>query len=166
MATAHASDPPPACAIVRGDVTDAPAIEALSALAFDPGFREAWSARQIAQALAAPGSFLLVARTPVIGGFALCRTAADTCELLLCAVAPGLRRSGIATALMRHALAEARARGLATMFLEVRESNLPARQLYERTGFRAVGVRPGYYRSVTGQSVAAITLSQALQDRS
>jgi ribosomal-protein-alanine N-acetyltransferase len=32
-------------------------------------------------------------------------------------------------------------------FLEVRESNTGARQLYERLGFEAVGSRPGYYEN-------------------
>ena len=31
------------------------------------------------------------------------------------------------------------------MTLEVRESNLPARALYERFGFEEIAVRPGYY---------------------
>ncbi len=34
---------------------------------------------------------------------------------------------------------------LATIFLEVREGNTPARALYDRIGFNQVGVRKGYY---------------------
>jgi ribosomal-protein-alanine N-acetyltransferase len=159
MATAQSLTP---FTIRPGTAADSPAIEQLSATAFDRGFREAWNARQVAQVLGAPGGFLLVAHGPQLVGFALCREAADECELLLCAVATGHRRAGIARALLDEALAEARARGVVRMFLEVRESNLPARRLYEQAGFTPVGLRPGYYRSVTGQSVAAITLSRTL----
>ena len=37
-------------------------------------------------------------------------------------------------------------RGVADVYLEVRVSNTPARTLYEKLGFRAVGVRKKYYR--------------------
>jgi ribosomal-protein-alanine N-acetyltransferase len=157
MATARAPSP---FQIRAGTPADAPAIERLSIRAFDPGFREAWNARQIVQALSSAGGFLLIAEAEALEGFALSRAAADDCELMLCAVAPEARRAGIARALVAATLAEARRRGLSRIYLEVRESNLPARRFYEAMGFQPVGLRPGYYRSVTGQSVAALTLSR------
>ena len=50
-------------------------------------------------------------------------------------------RSGIGTELLRFELA----RWAGAHFLEVRESNTPARELYRRLGFEIVGSRPGYY---------------------
>lgn len=35
--------------------------------------------------------------------------------------------------------------GAKRIFLEVRETNLPALRLYERLGFKPAGRRPGYY---------------------
>ncbi len=61
------------------------------------------------------------------------------------AVAPGARGAGLGTALFRFILREASARGCRRGTLEVRPSNLVARRLYERFGFRPVGVRKGYY---------------------
>ena len=61
------------------------------------------------------------------------------------AVAPEARHRGIGRALTEAMLADARARGLATLTLEVRQSNAPARTLYERCGFREVGRRRNYY---------------------
>jgi ribosomal-protein-alanine N-acetyltransferase len=161
MATAASLTP---FTILPGSASDAPEIEELSAGAFDPGFREAWNARQIVQAVAAPGGFLHVARAERLLGFALCRSVADECELLLCAVSPLHRRAGIARALLDASMARGRDRGMKRIYLEVRESNLPARRLYECAGFRPIGLRPGYYRGVTGQSVAAITLSRTLDE--
>jgi ribosomal-protein-alanine N-acetyltransferase len=43
---------------------------------------------------------------------------------------------------MRHAARD----GAAMMTLEVRVSNDPARRLYEKLGFQAVGRRPRYYQ--------------------
>jgi ribosomal-protein-alanine N-acetyltransferase len=33
------------------------------------------------------------------------------------------------------------------IFLEVRESNLPARKLYEGVGFKKMGIRKNYYQT-------------------
>jgi ribosomal-protein-alanine N-acetyltransferase len=62
-------------------------------------------------------------------------------EILNLAVDPVFRRQGIASALLRSRL-----RNIGThFFLEVREGNRAARQLYEKFGFKEVGRRPEYY---------------------
>ncbi len=63
-------------------------------------------------------------------------------EILNLAVAPAYRRTGIATALLRHELSRKM-----VYFLEVRESNAAAQALYRRIGFVEVGRRPNYYDS-------------------
>ena len=62
-------------------------------------------------------------------------------EILNVAVDQELRRQGVATALIRHALKQ----WPGTHFLEVRESNTVARRLYREIGFVEVGQRPQYY---------------------
>lgn len=62
-------------------------------------------------------------------------------EILNVAVDPAVRRSGIATELIRTELRERPG----TYFLEVRQSNGPARQLYRMLGFEEIGTRPDYY---------------------
>ena len=44
----------------------------------------------------------------------------------------------------------------ATLWLEVRESNLRARAVYARYGFTAVGIRRGYYPAAHGREDAAV----------
>jgi ribosomal-protein-alanine N-acetyltransferase len=61
-------------------------------------------------------------------------------EILNVAVRRGYRRKGIATALLNHELSRR-----AIFFLEVRKSNLAARELYSKLGFVEVGRRPEYY---------------------
>ena len=63
-------------------------------------------------------------------------------EILNLAVAPGARRLGIG----RQLLGELLARHAGEFFLEVRESNAPARRFYEYAGFRAITKRLQYYR--------------------
>ena len=54
-------------------------------------------------------------------------------------VAEPLRRRGIGTRLIAHVEAEARARSLAGVYLEVGTDNVTARRLYERLGFAQDG---------------------------
>ena len=61
------------------------------------------------------------------------------------AVLPEYRRSGIATALLRRVLEEAVRLGTRRTMLEVRRSNVPAQELYQKFGFTVSGVRSKYY---------------------
>ena len=66
------------------------------------------------------------------------------------AVHPDYRRRGIADELMKAMKAEFDARKAAGedivgITLEVRKSNTPAIKLYEKYGFKAEGIRKGYY---------------------
>mmetsp|Transcript_1966 Transcript_1966/g.2788 ORF Transcript_1966/g.2788 Transcript_1966/m.2788 type:complete len:714 (-) Transcript_1966:75-2216(-) len=60
-------------------------------------------------------------------------------------VAPSQRQRKIGENLVRHLIRRAQEDGLSRIILEVRESNIPARNLYEKLGFRIAGRRPKYY---------------------
>jgi ribosomal-protein-alanine N-acetyltransferase len=79
-----------------------------------------------------------------VAGFLVSReTVPGEREILNIAVNPEFRRLGVATELIRRELSG----HPGEHFLEVRESNGPARNLYQHLGFREVGVRPGYYEN-------------------
>jgi ribosomal-protein-alanine N-acetyltransferase len=126
-------------------VTDATLLAALHRQGFD----DPWDARAFATLLTSPGVFGVLAGTDEPQGFILCRTAADEAEVLTLFVPAPLRRQGIATALLGHAGIVARAAGAAALFLEVAETNAPARAFYAGHGFREVGRRPRYYNNAT-----------------
>jgi ribosomal-protein-alanine N-acetyltransferase len=78
-------------------------------------------------------------RAGTLVGFMVTRiTAPDEVEVLNIAVSPENRRQGVAVALLESL-------GSAEIFLEVRESNIGARALYEKLGFHVVGRREAYY---------------------
>lgn len=54
-------------------------------------------------------------------------------------------RKGIGKLLVKNALDEIKNKGIEKVFLEVRESNNPAKNLYESFGFKPVSVRKKYY---------------------
>jgi ribosomal protein S18 acetylase RimI-like enzyme len=77
-----------------------------------------------------------------VAGFIVSRRVADQeREILNVAVHPEFRRLRVGTGLLEAECA----RWPGSHFLEVRESNIAARRLYERLGFEMVGTRPGYY---------------------
>ena len=79
------------------------------------------------------------------GGYAWYEYVLDEGYIGNIAVAPSFRRRGLGRALTEAMMADAMARGLAFLTLEVRQSNAPARALYESCGFTVVGTRRGYY---------------------
>ena len=86
-------------------------------------------------------------------GYIVGRAVVDQGEILNLGVTLSARRRGIGTALVRRLLEDFGRRGVVSAFLEVRESNLPAQQLYESFGFAAVGRRPRYYQRPTEDAV-------------
>ena len=80
-----------------------------------------------------------------VAAFCACWLVHDELHINTIAVDARMRRQGLATALMKHLLAEAAAAGAQRTFLEVRRSNLPAQRLYERLGFTVAAVRRNYY---------------------
>lgn len=80
-----------------------------------------------------------------IAGFLAARKLADEMEILNLAIAPAVRRQGIATQLLCEAMKWASEHGIARVHLEVRASNSAARNFYDSRGFRAACMRPNYY---------------------
>jgi ribosomal-protein-alanine N-acetyltransferase len=62
------------------------------------------------------------------------------------AVAETARRGGLGRALMNALITEARERGVAEVFLEVRADNPGPKRLYETLGFTEIAIRVGYYQ--------------------
>jgi ribosomal-protein-alanine N-acetyltransferase len=81
----------------------------------------------------------------VIVGFAGIWLLVDEAHVTTFATRRSWRRQGIGERLILALLDLARTRGAHEATLEVRPSNMPARRLYEKYGFKVVGVRPRYY---------------------
>ncbi|MBV1686637.1 GNAT family N-acetyltransferase [Novosphingobium sp. G106] len=134
--------------------------------AFDPLYGEAWTRRQVEDALVIGNChYQLISPsgddphdgTPA-AGFYLSRHGFEEEELLLFAIDPAWRRRGLGLSLLREFADAARNRGARRLLLEMRRGN-PAETLYRRFGFAPIGERPNYYRSRDGQTIDAITFS-------
>ncbi len=131
----------------------AAALAAIHRAAFPPS--EAWGTDAISLQLALPGAFGLIDER---GGMLLGRVAADEAEVLTLAVAPLVRRHGIASHLLVAAQAEVRARGGSAIFLEVAAGNAAALALYRRSGFVDVGRRRRYYADLSDAIVMRVNI--------
>lgn len=83
-------------------------------------------------------------------GFGILWRVLEEAHIISLAVHPHHRRQGIARSLLQGLLKEADHQGCAWATLEVRESNHPARNLYESAGFQLLGRRQRYYED-TGE---------------
>ena len=103
--------------------------------------------------------FFIASENQKVTGFTAGRTMLEEAEVLNLAVDPAVRRKGTGGALLRVLLEAFRREAVVKVFLEVRESNLPAIGFYRKAGFQQVGKRPGYYRDpVEAALVLAVRL--------
>jgi ribosomal-protein-alanine N-acetyltransferase len=101
-------------------------------------------------------SYVVARAGDVVVGFAGLWVMVDEAHVTTFAVDPGWRRRGVGERLLLALLDIAVTRRAREATLEVRLSNMPARRLYEKYGFRPVGVRPRYY-SDNGEDALIMT---------
>ena len=109
-----------------------------------------WSSQQYRTAVAsdAEGRVTLVAEEDSnLLGFLVTRAIDKEWEIENIVVAEESRRRGVARQMFNEFLNLARQHSAQAIFLEVRESNLPARRFYEKNGFSERGRRKNYYHS-------------------
>ncbi len=80
-----------------------------------------------------------------LAAYAILWRVQDEGELANIAVRSDLRGRGIGSGLLSRMLKVAEDSGVRSLYLEVRESNELAREMYARRGFQEIGVRKGYY---------------------
>ena len=116
--------------MTAADVADIAALERLC-------FSAPWSENSIAEELETGFSLWLVAQLD--GAFA------GYVGAQLVPPEADMRRRGTAQALLQAVQERLAARGIGSLTLEVRASNLPAQRLYTAAGFACIGRRPNYY---------------------
>jgi ribosomal-protein-alanine N-acetyltransferase len=111
-------------------------------------YRTPWSRSMFAGELAKPSSVSLGGFDPETGdllGYLIISRYVDAWHVMNLAVAPGYRRRRIASSLLERLFELTSGEDRRGYTLEVRVSNDVAIRLYEQAGFRARGIRRGYY---------------------
>ncbi|MDQ4008192.1 MAG: ribosomal protein S18-alanine N-acetyltransferase [Actinomycetota bacterium] len=117
-------------------------VDAVAALEVEVFGADAWSAASVAGELTGPGRQALVAvdDSGAVCGYVVVLLVGDVADLQRVAVAPALRRRGVASALLAGCHV-----GAARMLLEVRADNAGALAFYDRHGFAEIARRRRYY---------------------
>ena len=111
-------------------------------------FSDPWTSAGISDTIQYETARTFVAQdSDRIVGYVMARISGTEGEILDLAVLPELRRRGIGRTLLQAVWKAMQHDGVKELYLEVRESNLPAIELYRSHGFRPVGLRPRYYRN-------------------
>ena len=70
---------------------------------------------------------------------------ASEVQIINIAVHPDRRKLKQGFNLLKRLVEKSRSNGIRKIWLEVRPSNQPARNLYKKAGFKKIGIRPQYY---------------------
>ena len=88
----------------------------------------------------------------------------DEIHIATIATHPDYRRQGIGRKLLSYSLSRALEEGAQSSFLEVREGNLAAQEMYRQFGYQATGRRKRYYRD-NDEDAILMTLESLSRDR-
>ena len=146
--------PPVRLTLQPMSVDDIPAVHAIESASFPTpwppyAFRQELETNRMAHYLVARAGERVIA-------YAGIWLMVDEAHVTTFAVLPAYRRRGVGGLLLSGLMALSADTGATVLTLEVRLGNVAARQLYQRFGFRPVGVRPRYY-SDNGEDALIMT---------
>ncbi len=122
-----------------------------------------WTMKHLQGALSVGWTLTAAVVDDTIVGCAIMMQAVDEAELLEICIEPDYQGKGYGKALLQDIMASARASAARVMHLEVRLSNERARTMYEKAGFRRVGLRRGYYPTLAGPREDAVLMTAELK---
>ncbi len=162
MATITAMDTV-ATSLGLATVADAAVIARLSRDEIERGLSWRWRPAAIRHLINDPETTVLRARcrrgvTTVVGGFGIMEFGLERAHLILLAVAPRLRRQGLASGILHWLEGSAITAGIGEIRLEVRADNGGAQKFYIAEGFQRGGYMPGFYQD----RVAAYRMTKKL----
>ena len=142
-------------------LSDAGLIASMSRLLVEHGLKWRWTEARIKRSIGDPETMVLVASIKgALSGFAIMKFRDEESHLYLLATAPRFQRTGIGSALLGWLEKSCRTASIRNVRVEVRAANQPARQFYERAGFRFARQIEGYY----DHREAAVVMVRSLFD--
>ena len=128
--------------ILLADESHAPLIAALEACTFS----HPQSEKSLVEFFKSERNFAVVClENGELVSYCTLTSVIDEAQIINVATAPEYKRQGCAKAVFERIFEECARRGIITVSLEVRESNSPARALYEDLGFSVAGKRKDFY---------------------
>ena len=109
-------------------------------------FSRPWSFDAFLKTLSDENYIVIIAKdADALLGYCVLLCTGEEADITNVCTAPSARGKGVATKMMTALMEAGKDRGVTEFFLEVRESNTPARALYTKLGFEEIGLRKNYY---------------------
>lgn len=137
------------CEIALATKRDAQRIAEMSRDYVEQGLGWRWRAERVLRALRDVNTNVIVARDqgrPI--GFAIMEYRRDEAHVVLLAVEPSYRRTGVGSGLVGWLEATALIAGIGVVHLEARRRNVTARAFYRKLGYKEIRVMRNWYRGV------------------
>lgn len=121
-----------------------------------------WTAQQFLESVESYQSTVIEQQNQILG-FCILQPVLDEANLLLMAIHPEFQGQGLGYQLLEKSI-ELLKNYPVQIFLEVRESNLGAIKLYEKSGFHQIDLRRNYYPKLDGTREHAIIMVKSCSD--
>jgi [ribosomal protein S18]-alanine N-acetyltransferase len=112
-----------------------------------------WTRAQYEAIFSTPRLLLVLEEEGAVRGFLVASCTGSDWEIENVVVDESSRRRGFGRHLLADFLTAARSQCAKAVFLEVRQSNTPARALYEKHGFLQTGRRTAYFRNPSEDAI-------------
>ena len=155
-----------AVTIRLAELRDAQAIAVMSRDFIESGLGWKYDGARVTRAIRDRETVAVVAcdsKSGALNGFAIMEFGDERAHLVLLAVRPSHRRTGIGQSMLEWLLESARIAGIASIHLELRAGNEAARRFYRAMGFYETVLVPGYYRSGEGRKEGALRMLRVLR---
>ena len=109
-------------------------------------FSRPWSYDAFYRTLSDENYIVMIAReADALLGYCVLLCTGEEADITNVCTLPSARGKGVATEMLTVLMEAGKSRGVTEFFLEVRESNVPARALYTKLGFEEICLRKNYY---------------------
>ncbi len=115
-----------------------------------------WSLGNFADSIKAGYICQVMEHTDTLMGYGIMMMSPEEAHVLTLGVAANWQKKGWGKKLLQHFIHYAKDENAKSMFLDVRESNHGAAQLYKQMGFQQIATRKGYYPAMCGREDALV----------
>ncbi len=115
-----------------------------------------WSPGNFADSINAGYICKVLQQADTLMGYGIVMLSPEEAHVLTLGIAADWQKKGLGKQLLQHLIQCARQEHVKSVFLDVRESNHGAAQLYQLMGFRQIATRKGYYPAMCGREDARV----------
>ncbi len=115
-----------------------------------------WSPGNFSDSIKAGYLCQVLEQDDTLMGYGIMMRSPEEAHVLTLGIAADWQKKGLGKTLLQHFIECAKEQAVKSIFLDVRESNHGAAQLYKRMGFHQIATRKGYYPAMCGREDALV----------